>query len=107
MKQQEIRRNKGEKTKNLRKEETKNTTKTATFLWRFFWAFFHYKTGHFLRFLPIFCPPIEVTAIYIYIVNSKVRKMNSADSTPLADRLTNFVIYLRALQSIHLISSFC
>ena len=67
MKQQEIRRNKGKKTKKLRKKKTKNTAKTATFLWRFFWAIFHYKTGHFSRCLPSFCPPIEVTAIYTYI----------------------------------------
>ena len=66
MKQQEIRRNKGKKDKEIEKEETKNTAKTATFLWRFFWAIFHYKTGHFLKMFANFCPPIEVIYIYIY-----------------------------------------
>ena len=67
MKQQEIRRNKGKKTKKLRKKRPKIQQKEPRFCGGFFWAIFHYKTGHFLRFLPIFGPPIEVTAIYIYI----------------------------------------
>ena len=66
MKQQEIRRNKGKKTKTLRNEETENTRKTATILWLSLGAIFNYKTGHVLRFLPFLGPPSEVTAINIY-----------------------------------------
>ena len=57
----------GERDKDIEKEETKNATKTATILWRFLLAIFDYKTGDFLRFWPFLRPPIEVTAIYIYI----------------------------------------
>ena len=55
----------GEKDKEIEKEETRNATKTATILWRFLLAIFDYKTV-FLRFWPFLCPPIEVIAIYIY-----------------------------------------
>ena len=67
MKQQEIRRNKEKKTKKLKRKRPKTQQKTATILWRFLFAIFDYKTGDFLRFWPCLCPPIEVTAIYIYI----------------------------------------
>ena len=67
MKQHERRRNKEKKTKNLRKKKPKWPTKTATILWRFLLAIFDYKTGDFLRYWAFLCPPIEVTAIYIYI----------------------------------------
>ena len=66
MKQQEIRRNKGKKTKKLRKK-AENTRKTATILWLCLRAILNYKTGHFFRCLPFLGPPSEVTAIYIYI----------------------------------------
>ena len=65
MKQQEIRRNKGKKTKKLRKKRPNIQQNSHVFV-AVFLGHFHYKTGHFLRFLPIFCPPIEITAIYIY-----------------------------------------
>ena len=69
MKQQEIGRNKGKKTKNIEKEATENTRKTATILWLCLRVIFNCKIGHFLRFLPFLGPPSEVIAIYIYIYN--------------------------------------
>ena len=50
MKQQERRRSKEKKNKEIEKEETTNATKTATILWRFLLAIFDYKTGFFLDF---------------------------------------------------------
>ena len=67
MKQQEIRRNKEKRTKKSRKKKPQTPTKTAAILWRVLLAIFDYKTGEFFRFWPFLCPPIEVTAIYIYI----------------------------------------
>ena len=56
----------GENDKEFEKEETTDATKTATILWRFMLAILDYKTGDFLRFWPFLCPPIEVTAIFVY-----------------------------------------
>ena len=56
----------GEKDKEVEKEGTQNATKTATILWRFLFAIFEYETGDLFKILAIFCPPIEVTAIFVY-----------------------------------------
>ena len=67
MKQQEIRRNKGKKNKNIEKEGTKNDQqKPPRFCGGFCWPFLTIHTGDFLRFWPFLRPPIEVTAKKVY-----------------------------------------
>ena len=62
MKQQDIKRNKGKKDKEIKKEESENTTKTATILWRFllaiylfFFVAFCLFWAHQLRLEPFMC----------------------------------------------------
>ena len=66
MKQQEIRRNKEKETRQMRKKKPKRNKNRHDSV-AVFVGHFDYKTGDFLRFWPFLCPPIEVTAIYIYI----------------------------------------
>ena len=61
MKQQEIRRNKGEKTKKLRKKKRKIQPKPPRFCGGFWLAILDNKIVDFLGVLPFLGPPIEVS----------------------------------------------
>ena len=70
MKQQEIRRNTGKKTKKLRKKKPKIQQKQPRFCGGFSGPFFTIKLGIFWDFCQFFCPPIEVTTKKIFLGNS-------------------------------------
>ena len=64
-KQQEKRRNKEKKTKKSRKNQPKTQQKPPRFCAGFCWPFLTIKLGPVFEILTIFCPPIEVTAIFL------------------------------------------